>query len=55
MSEPIPPSRYLAREYLDRRTPVPEPPPTRDEVRRELGWILITVERQTQAEVDERN
>ena len=55
MSEPIPPSRYLAREYLERRTLAPDPPPTREDVRRELGWTLITAERQTQAERDERN
>lgn len=55
MSETIPPSRYLAREYLERRTSAPEPLPTREEVRRELGWALITAERQTQAEDDERN
>ena len=46
MSEPMPPSRYLAREYLERRTPAPEQPPTRDEVRSELGWTLIAAERQ---------
>ena len=55
MSDMTPPSRYLDREYLERRTPAPEPPPTRDDVRRELGWTLIAAERQTQAEVDERN
>ena len=55
MPETIPPSRYLDREYLERRTPAPEPPPTREEVRCELGWTLITAERQTQAEGDERN
>lgn len=55
MSETTPPSRYHAREYLDHRTPAPGPPPTREEVRRELGWVLITAERQTQAEADERN
>ena len=55
MSETIPLPRYLAREYLERRTPAPEPLPTREEVRRELGWTLISAERQTLAEVDERN
>lgn len=55
MSETIPPSRYLAREYQERRTPAPDPLPTREEVRRELGWTLITAERQTLAEHDERN
>ena len=29
--------------------------PPREEVRRELGWALITAERQAQAEDDERN
>lgn len=55
MSEAIPPSRYQAIEYLERRTPARDPPPTREEVRRELGWTLITAERQAQAESDERN
>lgn len=55
MSETIPPSRYMAREYLERSTPAPDPPLIWDEVRRELGWILITAERQTQAEADERS
>lgn len=55
MSETIPPSRYLAHDYLERRTPAPEPLPTREEMRWELGWALITAERQTQAEADERN
>ena len=55
LTEIPPPSRYLAQEYLERRTPAPEPPPSQEEVRRELGWALITAERQTQAEVDERN
>jgi hypothetical protein len=52
MSETIPPSRYQALEYLERRTPAPEPLPTREEVRRELGWVLVAAERQAQAERD---
>ncbi len=55
MYETMPPSRYLAFDYLDRRTPAPEPPLTLEEVRRELGWALIAAERQTHAEADERN
>lgn len=55
LTEIPPPSRYLAQEYLERRMPAPEPLPTREEVRRELGWTLITAERQAQAESDERN
>lgn len=50
MSETTPPSRYHAREYLDHRTPAPDPPPTPEEVRRELGWALIEAERRGWAE-----
>lgn len=55
MPKSIPPSWYLARDYLERRTPAPDPLPTREDVRRELGWTLIAAERQAQAEADERN
>ena len=55
MSETVHPPHYLARDYLERRMPAPEPLPTREEVRRELGWALIAAERQAQAEGDERN
>lgn len=55
MSNFIPPTCYLARDYLERRMPAPDPLPTREEVRSELGWTLITAERQTLAEHDERN
>lgn len=55
MSETTQPPHYLARHYLERRTPVPEPLPSREEVRRELGWTLIAAKRQAQAEGDERN
>ena len=55
MSETTQPPHHLARNYLARRTPSPEPLPTREEVRRELGWALIAAERQAQAEGDERN
>lgn len=55
MSETAQAPHYLARDYLERRMPAPEPLPTREEVRRELGWALIAAERQTRAERDERN
>lgn len=55
MSEIAQPPYHLARDYLGRRTPAPEPLPTREEVRGELGWTLIAAERQKQAEGDERN
>lgn len=55
MTEITHPPHYLVREYLERRTHSVEPPPTPDEIRRELGWALIAAERQAQAEFDERN
>ncbi|PKV43654.1 hypothetical protein CLU92_0970 [Janthinobacterium sp. 61] len=55
MSETTQTPRRLAHDYLARRTLAPEPLPTREEVRCELGWALIVAERQAQAERDERN
>ncbi|WP_338678931.1 hypothetical protein OPV09_17530 [Janthinobacterium sp. TB1-E2] len=55
LSETTHPPHYLARDYLESRAPAPDRLPTREEVRRELGWTLIAVEHQTQAEDDERN
>ncbi|WP_426070188.1 hypothetical protein [Janthinobacterium sp. DSP2-3-3] len=47
---------HLARAHLDCGTPeVVEPPPTNDEIRRQLGIALVVAERQTRAERDERN
>lgn len=45
MFETILPPHYLARDYLERRKPAPDPIPTREDVRRELGWTLIEAER----------
>ncbi|SIR43824.1 hypothetical protein SAMN05880566_112214 [Janthinobacterium sp. TND4EL3] len=55
MSETTQTPHRLARDYLELHTPVPDSLPTREEVRRELGWALIAAERQTRAERDERN
>ena len=55
LTNTIHPPRYLARDYLERGSQAADPLPTREEVRRELGWTLITAERQTRAERDERN
>lgn len=41
MSETTKPDKRKVREYLDRRHHDPEPPPTMEEIRRELGWHLI--------------
>ncbi|TWI69045.1 hypothetical protein IP91_00110 [Pseudoduganella lurida] len=35
------PSKESVREWLDRRTWSPEPPPSPEEIRHELGWDLI--------------
>lgn len=32
------PPKHLVREYLERRTKDANPPPTPEEVRRQLGW-----------------
>jgi hypothetical protein len=34
------PSKYLVRAYLERRSHDIKPPPTPDEIRRQLGWGL---------------
>ncbi len=38
------PSKHLVREYLERRTRASRPPPSPEEIRRELGWGLLTGE-----------
>jgi hypothetical protein len=55
MSETTQTPHHFASDYLERRTSASDPPPTREELRRELGWALIAAERQAQAEGDERN
>lgn len=35
------PSKYLVRAYLERRTNEVKPPPTPEEIRRQLGWGLV--------------
>ncbi|WP_202414364.1 hypothetical protein [Duganella flavida] len=35
------PSKYLVRAYLERRSQEVKPPPTPDEIRRQLGWGLM--------------
>ena len=34
------PSKQLVRAYLERRSRDPKPPPTPEEIRRQLGWGL---------------
>ncbi len=35
------PPKHLVREYLERRARDTQPPPTPEEVRRQLGWSLL--------------
>jgi len=34
------PPKHLVRQYLERRARDPKPPPSPEEIRRELGWGL---------------
>jgi len=38
------PPKHLVREYLARRTREAKPPPSPEEIRRELGWGLLSPE-----------
>jgi hypothetical protein len=47
MTQTTHPPKHLVREYLERRTHYQtEPPPSPDEIRRELGWHLLPELRQ---------
>jgi hypothetical protein len=35
------PAKHLVREYLERRTKESAPPPTPEEIRRQLGWGML--------------
>ncbi len=43
------PSKEAVREYMERRTYSSDPPPTPEEVRRELGWDLSPENRRPNA------
>jgi hypothetical protein len=45
MSQANHPSKYLVREYLERRSHEVKPPPTPEEIRRQLGWGMLMFER----------
>lgn len=38
------PSKQMVREYLERRSQEIKPPPTPEEIRRQLGWGLLMVD-----------
>jgi len=35
------PPKHLVRAYLERRSRDPKPPPTPEEIRRQLGWGML--------------
>jgi hypothetical protein len=35
------PPKHLVREYLERRSKDTQPPPTPEEIRRQLGWGML--------------
>ena len=41
MSATTHPPKHLVREYLERRTREQKPPPSLEEVRRQLGWDML--------------
>jgi hypothetical protein len=43
------PTKEQVREYMERRQVAHTPPPSRDEIRRQLGWDLVQAERTEQA------
>ncbi|SEN31489.1 hypothetical protein SAMN05428959_1011139 [Duganella sp. CF517] len=40
------PTKQLVRDYMDARTRSDDPPPTSDEIRRQLGWDMLTTNNQ---------
>jgi len=44
MSQTLHPSKHLVRAWLERRAREFKPPPTPEEIRRQLGWGLMLFE-----------
>jgi hypothetical protein len=44
MTQTTHPSKYLVRAYLERRSQEVKPPPTPEEIRRQLGWNMMLFE-----------
>ena len=45
MTQTTHPSKYLVRAYLEKRTHEVKPPPTPEEIRRQLGWGMTMFEK----------
>ena len=50
MPSTVPPIKQLSRDCMDSRTRSDEPPPTPAEIRRQLGWDMLTHNRQPDAD-----
>lgn len=48
MVNTVKPTKEQVREYMERRQEQHQPPPTQEEIRRQLGWDLIEMERAEQ-------
>lgn len=46
MAQTTQPSKQLVRDYMDSRTRSDDPPPSTDEIRRQLGWFMLPQNRQ---------
>lgn len=46
MTQTTHPSKNVVNDYFDRRTSSKEPPPTPEEIRRQLGWDLVPENKQ---------
>jgi hypothetical protein len=46
MVKTVKPTKEQVREYMERRQAQHRPPPSREEIRRQLGWELIEMERE---------
>lgn len=44
MAQTTHPSKYVVRAYLERRSQEVKPPPSPEEIRRQLGWGLMMFE-----------
>lgn len=45
MVKTVKPTKEQVRDYMERRQAEHRPPPSREEIRRQLGWELIEMER----------
>lgn len=44
MTQANSPSKFVVRKYLERRSQSTKPPPSPEEIRRQLGWQLLKID-----------